>query len=175
MLLTSIAFACYVVFASNIVLAQDSSSKEYKLKAAFIYKFIDFVTWPSDATDSETFNICTTGTDMFGDALEPLKAKKTKNKTIAIKRKVKEQDFAQCNILFVGSSSESYMQTVLQKTGGGPILTIGENYNFAESGGVIGFYEHESKIRFKINTNAAAQAKLNISSDLLKLAKIVGG
>jgi hypothetical protein len=58
---------------------------------------------------------------------------------------------------------------------GKSILTIGETEGFALRGGVIGFYNDGSKIRFEINLKAAKSANLRISSRLLQLAQLVSG
>jgi hypothetical protein len=38
---------------------------------------------------------------------------------------------------------------------------------------MVNFYLEENKVRFEINREAAARARLGISSQLLKLARIV--
>lgn len=52
-------------------------------------------------------------------------------------------------------------------------LTISDIEGFAERGGVIGFIALENKIHFAINVDAAERMGLKISSQLLRLAKIV--
>jgi hypothetical protein len=53
------------------------------------------------------------------------------------------------------------------------ILTIGDAENFTDAGGIIRFFIEDNKERFEVNTLAAERAHLEISSKLLKLAKIV--
>jgi len=53
------------------------------------------------------------------------------------------------------------------------VLTVGETDRFAQSGGVINFILEENKVRFEINSETAARARLKISSKLLALARIV--
>jgi hypothetical protein len=55
-----------------------------------------------------------------------------------------------------------------------PLLTIGEDYDFAEQGGMIGLENVNGKIILHVNMAAVREANLNISSRLLKLAKIIG-
>jgi hypothetical protein len=45
--------------------------------------------------------------------------------------------------------------------------------NFVNQGGMIGFVNQSGTIRFEINTKAAQQTGLTISSYLLKLARII--
>ena len=60
-----------------------------------------------------------------------------------------------------------------QRLKGARILTVGEFGGFAELGGVINFISERNKVRFEINTDAARSTGLTISSELLKLAKLV--
>ena len=53
------------------------------------------------------------------------------------------------------------------------VLTISDLPKFAEYGGNIGFIEQDGRIRFEINLESAQQARLRISSQLLKLGTIV--
>jgi hypothetical protein len=53
------------------------------------------------------------------------------------------------------------------------VLTVGETQGFADGGGIINFIEENNKIRFEINAEAARRTGLNISSELLKLARLV--
>ena len=51
--------------------------------------------------------------------------------------------------------------------------TVGEMDRFVQSGGAVNFLLEDNKVRFEINVDAAAQARLKISSKLLALARSV--
>lgn len=53
------------------------------------------------------------------------------------------------------------------------MLTIGEPDGFAAMGGCIGFVVGDERVQFEINPDAANRGDLKISSQLLRLAKIV--
>jgi hypothetical protein len=53
------------------------------------------------------------------------------------------------------------------------IVTIGETPGFAEECGIINFYLKSGKFRFEINIEASHRENLQISSKLLRLARIV--
>jgi hypothetical protein len=57
---------------------------------------------------------------------------------------------------------------------GKSILTVGETEMFTRQGGIINFITVDNKVRYEINLDAARRADLDISSKLLRLAKIVG-
>jgi len=54
-------------------------------------------------------------------------------------------------------------------------LTIGDGEGFAERGVMINFYLRDRKVRFEINARAAERCGFQISSLLLKVARIVEG
>ncbi len=62
---------------------------------------------------------------------------------------------------------------ILDAAHGGAVLTIGNTLGFAQRGVIINFYLEDQKVRFEINVDAAKREKLTISSQLLKLARIV--
>ncbi len=78
-----------------------------------------------------------------------------------------------CHIVFITQERGEQGREFITAVAGKSILTIGESEGFARSGGVIGFYNEGSKIRFEINLRAAERARLRISSRLLQLARLV--
>jgi hypothetical protein len=53
------------------------------------------------------------------------------------------------------------------------VLTVGDSDGYAARGVIANFYLEENRVRFEINREAAVRARLGISSQLLKLARIV--
>ena len=54
------------------------------------------------------------------------------------------------------------------------ILPISDIDSFAEEGGIIELFRFDTKLRFKVNVEAARRSGLKISSRMLDLAHIVG-
>ena len=54
-----------------------------------------------------------------------------------------------------------------------PVLTIGEEADFIQLGGIIRFYNEENHIRFEINQTAALKSNLKLSVKLLEVATAV--
>ncbi len=63
---------------------------------------------------------------------------------------------------------------LLRQLEGRPVPTVGDGTGYGTAGVVLNFYASDSRIRFEANTTAAARAGLQISSHLLRLARIVG-
>lgn len=153
----------------------DEPSREYQIKAAFIYNFIQFVEWPPAAfeTDTSAISIDILGANPFGDMLERLAAGKTiKGRPLAVHYLSRVDDVGQCQVLFVNSSDQSLLSALHDKLKDKSVLTIGEDDRFLWTGGVIRFFSEDNKVRFEVNQQAAAEARLKISSKLLRLARI---
>ena len=149
--------------------------QEYEVKAAFLYNFAKFVEWPTDAfsSPSEPLTLGVLDTDPFGDTLKILEDKSAGGRRINIKRFDSVQQLDRCHILFISNSEKGNLPQILTLIKKWNVLTVGEMKGFAEAGGVINFILIDKKIRFEINADAARRAGLKISSQLLKVAKIV--
>jgi hypothetical protein len=157
------------------IYAEDAKPGEYQVKAAFIYNFAKFVEWPADSFvhKSDDMNLCILGNDPFGSDLNPFQGEIIGNKRLTIKHVKAAQPLKECHILFVSKSEKKQLSKIVNTLKGASILLIGDTDGFAQQNIIINFYVEENKVRFEINTDAAKQARLNISSKLLKLARIV--
>jgi hypothetical protein len=153
------------------------SSDEYRVKAAFVYNFTKFVSWPPQSfnTSQDPIRICTIGKNPFGDALtEAINGKPVNGRSIEIRAVDRPEDACGCQILFVHSSERKRLRSILDKTAGRGVLTVGETDTFAVEGGVVNLRIEGDKIRIQINLRAAERQHLAVNSRLLSLAQIVG-
>jgi YfiR/HmsC-like len=154
--------------------AQESSSVEYKIKAAYMFNFANFVEWPAGTfpTPETPVILCVLGKDPFGSNLEKtLGDKSIAGRRLRIKRLEENSPVESCHLLFISSSERKRLPQLLQSLKGSSVLTIGETDQFLESGGMINFIKQENTIRFQINAEAAEKAGLKISSKLLQIGK----
>lgn len=150
---------------------------EYQVKAAFLYNFARYVEWPAEAfrDGSSPIVVAVLGQDPFGRALdEQLEGKTVGGRRLEAKRVARPEDAVGAHIVFVSLAEEERLERALRAIGSAHILSVSDIDRFAERGGVIGFYWDESKVRFSINVGAADREGLKLSSQLLKLARIVG-
>ncbi len=161
------------VFSSH---AQDSGITEYQLKAAFIYNFVKFVDWPPSAFTNagEPYVIGVLGDNVFGDSLSQTITNKMINGRILVFEKFNTaREAAGCQVLFISTSERLHYNRILSDLRGQSILTISEDEQngFIDAGGVINFKTMPDRtLRFQINQQAAKDANLKISSDLLNMA-----
>jgi hypothetical protein len=150
--------------------AQSALQREYEIKAAYLYNFIKYVDWPSYG---DTITIGVLGGNPFGSALAPLNGKMVKGRRLVVRQLDSVRDAQRCQIIFVSSSEKPRLQEIFESLRSARVLTVGETQGFADGGGIINFIEENNKVRFEINAEAARRTGLNISSELLKLAKLV--
>ena len=120
-----------------------------------------------------TITIGVVGENPFGGALDPLNGKLVKGRKLAVKQVAEAKDLEQCQIVFIGPSEKQRLPEWLDKLKDSKTLTVSEIDGFAQRGGVINFISERNKVRFEINPEAARRFGLTISSELLKLAKLV--
>jgi len=156
----------------SAALAQELS--EADIKAGCCYNFMKFVDWPAQALapNSPTITIGYLGENAVAASLRTLNGKSVKGKTIVVRPVANPRDAAGCQMVFV-SATDTRARQVLDALRNTSVLTVGETPNFLQSGGIINLTREGSKIRFEINPDAATRAQLNISSQLLRLARIV--
>jgi hypothetical protein len=183
-LLSARAAAAALVMGATLVHAQpepgppSTSPTDYEVKAAFLYNFARFVEWPAEAgPDPGTpFVIAILGRDPFGAVLDETVAGKTVGgRPIEVRRVARVDEARDAQIVFVSPSERANVAAILKALERPGILTVGDTDGFATQGGAINFTVHARRVRFEINPAAAEQARLKMSSQLLKLALLVPG
>jgi len=158
----------------------DRSIKEYQVKAAFLYNFIKFVTWPGDHALEQTHaaNICIVGSNPFGKALNVFRAASSAQLALNVKLNVPDSAIPSCHILFISRSEEDRAASLLALANSHPLLTVSEIKGFADNGGIIEMVKTEQsiglfskdKINLRINLRRAEAEGLRIDAQLLEIA-----
>ena len=149
---------------------------EYRLKAAFVYQFTQFVEWPAATwQDARTVQICIAEPNQFGSELEQLVHGESLNgRPLSVKEIFGADELDGCHVLYVSAASGD-ASVLLKVTTGRPILTVGEADLFLEGGGIIAMKNVDGRVRFVVSVVNAQKGGLQISSQLLSLALAVRG
>ncbi len=189
LVLVMLCAVCLVAY-NSYGQSESSKFKEYEVKAAFMYNFLKFTDFPSQkmAESNTEMIIGIIGKDPFGKAIGVIKNKKVKGRKVVIKlfksfEELKKEDkpeflskigwIKSCHLLFICSSEKKNFSEITDIVKNNNVLTVGEAKGFLEVGGVINFIMHENNVNFEINVIAAKKAKLQIRSQLLRLAEKV--
>jgi hypothetical protein len=153
-------------------------ASEEQVKAAFLYHFAQLVEWPAGPPSREAFEIGIVGREDFDRVLRQVVAGKiVHERTIQLRRYDGPEAVRRAppQVLFVAGSGRQHVLQVLRALKDAPVLTVSDMEGFAEQGGMIGFrITGDGRVGFDINLPRVEQAGLRMSSQLLKLARIVG-
>jgi uncharacterized protein DUF4154 len=164
--------AALLLFSFDSASVAQSKPSEYEVKAAYLYNFGKFMTWPADP-HSPSFRVCILGSDPFGDALErTVKGETLNGKPVSLKH-VLADGVTGCEIIFIPASEQKKLPSVLNLLKKQHVLTVSDIPQFVDKGGMIGFVMDGDRVRFEVNQAIAQDAGLQMSSQLLKVAKQV--
>lgn len=176
---TSLAwlFTALLLLAPLVLTAAErDNSIEYKVKAAYLYNFTKFVTWPEQAFNflPETpLNICILGEDPFGHSIDLLNNKTARGREVVVTYLQQFDESSVCHVMFISRSEKDRAEEIIASIGDRPVLTVSDIDGFAMKGGCIRLDIVEGKVRFNINIRAARSAHLQMSAKLLELARVV--
>ncbi len=148
-------------------------TKEYLVKAAFIYNFVKFVEWPDAKAIGQrnSIDICVMGESPLSAASSVFKAASTAKLALSL---VQENDVKaaidHCHVVFISASEAARLGGILAALKSSPVLTVSDIDDFAEKGGMIGFVMSDSKIKVVVNTKSATTAGLRVDAQLLEIA-----
>jgi len=154
--------------------AEPRAPTEIEVKAAFLYHFAQLVSWPKAAQGPVV--VAVVGRDPFGDRLEATIGGETvRGRPIQIERAARPRDLAAApDVLFVGAATLPEAQALLVDVARAPVLTVAAVGGFAGGGGMVEFrVTPDARVAFDIDLRAVEKAGLSMSSQLLKLARIV--
>ena len=171
--------ALLIYIAAGIGVASRASgqgiSREYKLKAVYLYKFATYVKWPKPHASTSPFVIGILGPDPVGADLRKIaQVKKIDGRPIEVRNYQKIEEINNCQILFMSRAVTSETQKaaiklLLKKN----VLLVGETKEFLNLGGVINFVILENRVQIHISESAYKKENLEVSAQLLRIATVV--
>lgn len=151
--------------------------EEYDLKAAFIFNFTRFISWPDQRIEEKSlsnFTIGLLGDDPFNGSLNQIvQGESVNDRKLSVRQLNDTNEAKDCDIVFIPSSRSGKLDETLRGTAGKSILTIGDSAEMAEQGCVIAFERSGKNIKLIVNLPAAEKAQLKISSKLLRLSRLI--
>jgi hypothetical protein len=170
-----VTFICCILCAPFGALAEERTSDEYQVKAAYLLNFAKFVEWPPGVFSSPDapITLCVLGKSPFGSMLDAIQGKIVNGRKVLVNLSMDVQNVKVCHLLFISASEEASLPFILKELKNTKILVTGDMQHFAQRGGVIGFVIRDMKIGFEINMDAARRSGITISSRLLSLARVV--
>lgn len=163
-----LAFVIFPVYGNAIAVEMS-----YQIKAAYIYKILQFVSFPDNAFQIQgVLNVCVLGEDRFGPALDEIDGAGVPQGTINIIRLNDDSGgmpLSDCNALYLVESERLNVQSILSRIDSRKTLTIGEFSPFIRDGGLIELFEQNDTIRFRINRELVKDTDFQVAAQLIQL------
>ncbi len=166
---------CFLLLL-GIALCQTASgediSREYRIKAAYLYNLSKFITWPDEETLSKDtpITLCVFGYNPFDNYLDKLREHPVRGRTISIRYLDEKQPVDGCQLLFISQHNASAPKLLTLPPPFPPILTVSDNQDFLSRGGMVALISINNNVQLDINLTRAKQAGLTFSANLLEVA-----
>jgi hypothetical protein len=150
---------------------------EQRVKAAFLYRFADFVVWPDSAfaKPDSPLVIAVASAEGIAEHLRSITSgRPVGGRPIEIRRVGPSDPVPAAHILFISGSDRARMRELL-RTAPRNSLVVTEVEGALEQGSVINFVIAEDRVRFEISLDSAEKRGLRLSSRLLAVARSVRG
>ncbi|MGE5339855.1 MAG: YfiR family protein [Candidatus Omnitrophota bacterium] len=169
---------CFLIFIQlGLILRSEVVEEEYRLKSIFILRICKFTQWPSTFEyPNKPFIISVLGNLPAGEEIFFPKGVTLFHKNILV-RKIKEvEEINGSDVLFIASSENNRLETILRYIEGRPILTVGDTRGFGARGVCINlFVTPKQSIGYEINPEAYKRSFLKPNSYLFTYGTVVSG
>lgn len=147
---------------------------EYRIKAAYLYKFAAYVEWPASAfaKADAPVTIGIVGADDMASELIKLKGGPLiNNRALEVKLLKPSEPLTGIQVLFVGRHESAALSRILDRVQTQPVLTVTELTGALGVGSIINFVPVDDRIRFEVSVVQAERSGLKISARLLGVAQ----
>jgi hypothetical protein len=149
------------------------SDKETQVKAAYLLNFAKMIEWPASAFERhpETFYICVPFGDPLAEVTSAQQGKTVKGKKVEWLGIAGFDKASDCQVMFIPDRRR--LSQAIRATGTHPVLFVGEQDGFCQSGGGINLVPVDGRIAFEVNLKALQRGDLKAGAQLLKVAREV--
>ena len=164
------AAAAALLLAPAPLLAQAAPTAS-DVKAAYLLKFGAFVDWPAGANAAAApMVLCVVGRDPVATVLGRQAASaRVGARPLTVRPLTTLSADAGCHIAYIAGSAEQKVADGLRAASAASVLTVTDSEHGAARG-MIHFAIQQKRVRFHIDSGAAARSGLTLSSKLLALA-----
>lgn len=159
-----------------LAVAQPASAVDQaSLEAAIVFNMLRFTEWPSEAapTAGGALTLCIeTGTSSQA-ALKALQGQSIRNARLEIRELAGSVPPARCHALFLGGAGSLPSIALRRRAVEGPVLVIGDELAGTADAVGVRLAVEGGRVVFDVDLSAMRRAGLQISSQVLRLARRV--
>lgn len=150
----------------------DELSREYRIKAAYLYNLGKFITWPheDEMPKDAPITLCVYGYNPFETYLDKLQERQIRGRSIAVRYVGEHDSVESCQMLFISQLNTAQPKLLGAPPPYPPILTISDDQDFLSRGGQVSLVVVSNNVQLDINLTRAKQAGFSVSANLLEIA-----
>ncbi|HAT33945.1 MAG TPA: DUF4154 domain-containing protein [Janthinobacterium sp.] len=169
-----LALLAALCLAPPQALAQTAAVPEYELKAAFVFNFAVFAVWPAENLGGGAgMTLCAYAGNSLLPALMALNDKVANGHKVAVRVLAPPSAPSACQILVLDSLDRERWSRLRRELGDAAVLTVADDAVIGNEGAAIALSVDAHRIGFDVDLSALRQARLSLSSKLLRLARSV--
>ena len=151
----------------------DTEIELNRLRALFMVRIFRYVQWPS--ADKPIFKVGVYNNNKFFKELkEVAEGKDLKGRLVRVVAVETEDSLDDFSALYIDTDNQVKFKQYIDRLKGKSTLVVTQTEGFALMGSGVNFYLESGLLRFEISPSSLSDRNLRASSELLKLARIVG-
>jgi hypothetical protein len=159
--------------AQTSVVSSRADMSEASVKAAYLYKFLNYVEWPQVvfAQPDSPYVIAVMNADEIADELQRfVTGRHLNNRSLVVKKLRPGNALEGVHVLFIGAAEQARQPQLLKQLQSLPVLTVTESVDALSQGSMINFRLIDDRVRFEISLEPVEKSGLKLNSRLLTVA-----
>lgn len=144
----------------------------HDVEAAMLVNLVKFVSWPGGTRPAGDLRVCAVGAPRLAAALSALALRGVPVEVVEVRSPA---GAARCHVAILGRALDDDLEDAAERLGAARVLTVAAQPDAARRGVHVNFVLEGGRVRFEVNLGAVRRAGLEISSKLLRLARVVEG
>ena len=167
-----------LTLAASLCATAQEAGTETRIKAAFLYKFAEYVEWPAKAFANPASPIVIGVVDaepLANELSSAVAEREVAGRAVQVRRIGPGENVAEiCHVIFVGAARGAARRAqVLAQAAAHPVLTVTDDAGAHPRGSIINFVAVDNRVRFDISRENAERNGLQLGSQLLRVARSV--
>ncbi len=144
---------------------------ESAVKAAYLYRFADYIDWPSAVESRLQFIIAVFNDDeVAAELMRLLSTHSIKNVPAQVHKINSISEIGDAQIVYIGAGYNGDLRKIIARIVSRPVLIVTNRIDALDAGSAINFVDADHKVRFEASLIATKQVGLKISPELLSVA-----
>ncbi|CAD6882008.1 hypothetical protein [Methylomonas albis] len=152
-------------------IADELRYNETELKAAYLYNFAYFVTWP--ATNKEFLFCSYANSPVTGTLAQLIEGEQVNEQPIQLIIDPVPAQLHECQVIYIPAQQERILAATLEFVRPFPVLTVSDIADFEHRGGMIRLANDGPRIQPVIQLKNVTRTGLAVSSKLLRSSRIL--